>query len=84
MRSNSARLKPTPGRPLAGEDDAAVRVVPGVPLVLAEDRELDAVDGAELVEREAERHRDEDIDFDERLAAFVVGAQRQSAGAIRR
>lgn len=58
-----------------GEDDAAVLVVPGVGFVLAHDGELDAVDGEQFVEGHAEGLGDEHVDFEQGLAAGVVGAQ---------
>lgn len=63
-----------------GEDDAACLVVEGFFFVLAHDGELHAVDGDEFVEGEAEGHGGEDVDFDEGLAAGVVGAE--GAGAL--
>jgi hypothetical protein len=68
------------GEPFAGgEDDAPVFVVVGFAFVLLHDGELNAVDGDEFVEGEAEGHGGEDVDFDEGLAAGVVGAE----GAVR-
>ena len=58
-----------------GEDGAAGLVVVGFGFVLAHDRKLDAVDGEQLFQREAEGLGDEDVDFYQRLAAGVVGAQ---------
>lgn len=57
-----------------GEDDAAVLVVPGVGFVLAHDGELDAVDGEQFIEGHAEGLGDEYVDFEQGLAADVVGA----------
>lgn len=64
------------GEAFAGsEDDAPVFVVVGFAFVLLHDGELDAVDGDEFVEGEAEGHGGEDVNFDEGLAAGVVGAE---------
>jgi len=64
------------GEALAGgEDDAAVLVVEGFGFVLTHDGELDAVDGFEFFEGHAEGLGDEDIDFQQGLAAFVVATQ---------
>ena len=65
---------------VVGEDDAAVCVVPGVGLVLLEDWELDAVDGFQLIQRHAQGHGGEHVDLYQRLAAFVVRAQRGVPG----
>lgn len=43
--------------------------------VLAHDGELDAVDGLKFVEGEAEGEGDEDVDFEQGLAAGEVAAQ---------
>lgn len=58
-----------------GEDNAAVLVVPGVGFVLAHDGELYTVDGEQLIQGEAEGLGDEDVDFQQGLAAGVVAAQ---------
>lgn len=58
-----------------GEDDAACLVVEGFFFVLAHDGELDAVEGDEFGEGEAEGHGGEYVDFDEGLAAGVVGSE---------
>ena len=59
----------------SGEDNAPVAVIPSVSFVLVEHGELHAVDGAQFVEGEAEAHGSEYVDFDQGLAAGVVGAQ---------
>ena len=58
-----------------GEDDATIQVVVGVAFVLLHDGELDAVEGDEFFEGEAEGLGGEYVDFDEGLAAGVVGAE---------
>lgn len=58
-----------------GEDDAAVLVVPSIGFVLAHDGELHAVDGEQFVQRHAQCLRHQHINFHERLAAVVIGAQ---------
>ena len=69
------------GQPFAGgEDDASVFVIVGFPFVLLHDGELDAVEGDQFVEGEAQGQGGEHVDFDEGLAAGVVGAQ--GAGAL--
>src|SRR5690606_2798379 len=58
-----------------GEDDAAGLVVPGVGFVLAHDRELYAIDGEQFFKGQTEGLGDEDVDFNQGLAAGVVAAQ---------
>jgi len=63
----------------AGEDDAASAIVPRVVLILSQHRELDAIYRLQFVEGEAEGHCREYIDLDQRLAAVVIGAERDTA-----
>ena len=73
--------RPTPTRPL--ETVKTMRPLRSYQVsrsYLVQDGELDAVDGAQLVEGEAEGHGGEYVDFDEGLAAGVVGAEGDVAG----
>ena len=64
------------GEALAGgEDDAAGLIEEGFGFVLAHDGELHAIDGEQFFQREAEGLGDQDVDFQQGLAAGVVRAQ---------
>ena len=54
------------------KDNAARAVIPSIGFILPHNRELDAVDGEEFVKGEAQGEGDQDVDFDQGLAAGEV------------
>jgi hypothetical protein len=60
--------------------DAASDVVPSIPLIALHDRKLHAVDQQQFLQRQAERLRHQDVDFDQCHAASEVASQGATAG----
>ena len=61
---------------VVGKGDSTVGIIPSICLIALQHRELDAVDSFQLLQRHAQSHCCQDINFHQSLTALVVCAQR--------